>query len=140
VGFQADTGGTCVGHTHCYQTITAYNNTMVAPTSTSYPIIVGGTGSPSDITVTWENNITDGGTVDISTGVKWMGDYNDDGGHQGQYATSVTSGSHDMINVDPLYVSFSGNNFQLQTGSPVATTGLPGLDNGMSSMGAYAAP
>jgi hypothetical protein len=140
VGFQADTGGTCVGHTHCYQTITAYNNTMVAPTSTSYPIIVGGTGSPSDITVTWENNITDGGTVDISTGVKWMGDYNDDGGHQGQYATSVTSGSHDLINFDPLYVSFSGNNFQLQTGSPVATTGLPGMDYGMTSMGAYAAP
>jgi hypothetical protein len=42
-----------------------------------------------------------------------------------------------MLNADPMYVNFGGNNFQLQPGSPVANTGLPGLDNGMVSMGAY---
>jgi hypothetical protein len=137
VGFQIDTGGTCIGHTHCFQAITGYNNTMVAPANAAYPIIVGGSGAPGDIMVTWENNITDGGTVDINSAVNWTGDYNDDGGHQGQYATNVTSGSHDLIDVDPLYVDFTGSDFQLQTGSPVANAGLPGLDNDMTSMGAY---
>ena len=140
VAFQVDTGGSCVGHTHCYQTITAYNNTMVAPTTTAYPIIVGGSGAPGDITITWKNNITDGGTVDINSAVNWTGDYNDDGGHQGQYATNVTPGSHDMINVDPMYVSFAGYNFQLLAASPVGNTGLAGLVDGMTSMGAYSAP
>lgn len=137
VAFQVDTGGTCSGHTHCFQAITGYNNTMVAPANAAYPIIVGGSGAPDDITMTWENNITDGGTVDINSAVKWTGDYNDDGGHQGQYATNVTLGSHDLIDVDPLYVNFTGDDFHLQAGSPVANAGLPGLDNDMTSMGAY---
>jgi hypothetical protein len=138
VGFQVDTGGACVGHTHCLQAITGYNNTMVAPADAAFAIIVGGSaGDIGDISVTWENNITDGGTVDINSAVVWMGDYNDDGGYQGQYATNVTPGSHDMSNVNPLYVNFTGDNFELQSTSPIADAGLPGLDNDMMSMGAY---
>lgn len=140
VGFQVDTGGTCVGHTHCYQTITGYNNTMVAPVNSAFPIIVGGSPSPGDIKLTWENNIQDGGTVDINAGVNWYDDYNDCGGHQGQYATNATYGSHDIMNLDPLYANFGGNDFHLTVGSPVANTGLPGLVSGMTSMGAYSAP
>jgi hypothetical protein len=140
VGFQVDTGGTCVGHTHCYQTITGYNNTMVAPVNSAFPIIVGGSPSPGDIKLTWENNIQDGGTVDINAGVNWYDDYNDCGGHQGQYATNATYGSHDIMNLDPLYVNFGGNDFHLTVGSPVANTGLPALVGGMTSMGAYSAP
>jgi hypothetical protein len=140
VGFQFDTGGTCVGHTHCFQTITGYNNTAVAPTNTAYPIIVGGFPSPGDIKLTWENNIMDGGTVNIHSGVNWYDDYNDCGGHQGQYATNATYGSHDLINLDPMYVGFTVADFHLATTSPVADTGLPGLVSGMTSMGAYAVP
>jgi hypothetical protein len=132
VGVQVDTGRTCVGHKHCYQTITGYNNTTVAPVNTAYPIIVGGSPSPGDIKITWENNIMDGGTVDINSG--------DCGGHQGQYATNTTYGSHDIMNLDPLYVNFWGKDFHLTTGSPVANTGLLGLVSGMTSMGAYQAP
>jgi len=137
VGFQVYTGGTCVGHTHCYQTITGYNNTMVAPVNSAFPIIVGGSPSPGDIKLTWENNIQDGGTVDINAGINWYDDYNDCGGHQGQYSTNATYGSHDIMNLDPLYVNFGGHDFHLTTGSPVANTGLPGLVPGMTSMGAY---
>jgi hypothetical protein len=140
VAFQIDTGGSCVGHQHCLQTVTAYNNTMVTPADAAYPIIVGGSGAPADITVTWENNITDGGTVDVNPAVGWTGDYNDDGGHQGQYSTNVTPGSHDLVNVDPFYINFQGNNYQLQSDSPVSHAGLPGLDNDMTSLGAYPAP
>jgi chitodextrinase len=140
VGFQFDTGGACVGHTHCLQTITAYNNTIVAPTNTAWPVIIGGSGAVGDIKVTWENNITDGGTFNVNPGVNWYGDYNDNGGHQRQYATNVTPGSHDVSNVDPGYVSFAAHDFHLLSTSPVAYSGLPGMDYGMFSMGAYSAP
>jgi hypothetical protein len=140
VGIQIDTGGTCVGHTHCYQTITGYNNTTVAPVNTAFPIIVGGSPSPSDIKLTWENNIVDGGTVNINASVNWYDDYNDNGGHQQLYATNVTFGSHDIMNMDPLYVNFPGSDYHLTLGSPVANAGLPGLVPGMTSMGAYQAP
>jgi hypothetical protein len=139
VGFQVDNGGACVGHTHCLQTITAYNNTIVAPSNTAWPVIIGGS-AVGDIKVTWENNITDGGTFDVKSGVNWYGDYNDNGGHQGQYATTVTPGSHDVSNIDPAYVNFAGKDFHLSSGSPVGYAGLPGMDYGMFSMGAYSAP
>jgi len=140
VGFQFDTGGACIGHTHCYQTIIAYNNTAIAPVNTAYAIIVGGSPAPGDIKLTWENNIMDGGTVDINSGVNWYDDYNDCGGHQGQYATNATYGSHDIMDMDPMYVNFTGKDFQLTAGSPVANAGLPALVPGMTSIGAYEAP
>ena len=147
VGFQVDTGGSCT-QSQCLQTIQGYNNTMVAPTNSAFPIIVGGSFSPSYITITWEDNIIDGGTEVVDAGVKWTGDYNDDGGHQGLYATNVSPGSHDLslaLNplsiIDPGYMNFTGNNFHpASCSSPVASAGLPGLVSGMTSMGAYSAP
>jgi hypothetical protein len=44
------------------------------------------------------------------------------------------------MNVDPLDVNFTGNDFHLTLGSPVANAGLPGLVSGVTSMGAYQAP
>jgi hypothetical protein len=101
---------------------------------------VGGSPSPSDINLTWENNVIDGGTIDINSSVNLYDDYNDNGGHQGLYATNATFGSHDIMNMDPLYVNFSGNDFHLTLASPVANAALPGLVPGMTSMGAYQAP
>jgi hypothetical protein len=63
-------------------------------------------------------------------------DYNDDGGSHGNPGTGVI-GPHDLIGVNPEYVSASGGNFHLQAGSPCVGAGEPNLTQGNNDIGAY---
>jgi len=128
-------GDSSLGRVSCR----AYNNTLYLGNSSA--IVSAATGGLS-----WDvrNNILD--TTDPiyvcdsyntnSCGEIKTWDYNDDGGSQGN-PDSAVAGPHDIIGVNPVYVSETRANLHLQSGSPCINAGLPGLTSGNADMGAY---
>jgi len=105
VAFQCQNEGAPIS---CY----AYNNTVY--TNTLQQGTYGGTSVGGAVSFTVKNNIFDTPNPRGGGGyVSW--DYNDN-------VQASTFGSHDM-RVNPLYVSASGLNFHLQSGSPVIGAG-----------------
>jgi hypothetical protein len=139
-GLQVSTGGSCVGHVHCTQAVTAYNNTMYMPNTTAEALYSSdSSGNMADITLTAENDIWDGGNVFVNTAINRLDDYNDRGGVQGQQSNNMIVGPHSVANINPSYVNATSHNFQLNANSPVATSGNIAL-TGINSIGAFQAP
>jgi hypothetical protein len=87
------------------------------------------------------NNILDGGGVSMHSGCSITWDYNDDGGAQGFAYASINGGTlvqalHDLMGINPSYVSAASGDLHLQANSPVLNMGLPGLTS-VKNMGAY---
>jgi hypothetical protein len=106
-------------------TLKYYNNTCYRGATGANAFTVG---SCYGGTLTIENNILDGGGINLgSCSVTW--DYND------KYGTSGgPSGAHDA-NADPLFVSPGTMDFHLQSGSPVLNGGNSSI-LGLTFMGA----
>jgi hypothetical protein len=133
VVFGAASGYACFGLQANSGPINAeyYNNTCY---NTSFPFYVttclGGS-------MTVANNILDGGQVKVSGGCDIAWNYNDDGGSLGKGSYSgVTTGSHDVSNMNPLYVNISGLDAHLQAASPVLDAGESSLIADVTWMGA----
>jgi hypothetical protein len=132
-GFECEGGGTDSSQG---VTCRAYNNTLYLGGASA---IV--TGSDCTQPVNWDvrNNILD--TTDTlyepsncsNRSMVW--DYNDDGGSQG--SVGGPSGPHDMNGVNPDYVNAGGDDFHLQSGSPLINAGQTGLVSAMNDIGAY---
>jgi len=153
VGFQM-CGGNCPVGSTCTITAKYYNNTTYVSSAGSAPngrysaFIVNTCGGPAYATpptVNLRNNIFDGQTFNLSAGMtSCIEDYNNIGGAQ-HYSSVVrcgtsgigSLGAHDQVNIDPLYVSASMGNFQLQAGSPEIHAGLAGLGLINDDIGAF---
>jgi hypothetical protein len=87
-----------------------YNNSCYAGSTGMHPFVIGNClGGKLNV----QNNILDGGGMNMGTNCLLTWDYND------KYGTSGGgSGSHDM-SVNPLFVNPSTMDFHLQSGSPV---------------------
>ncbi len=143
-GYQEANDGSCT-HANCTQNITLYNNTIKVTNGLTFQkcFAVGGSGNNADQTFIAKNNICEGGTASASAGVNLTWDFNDDGGHQGKSSSysGISTGAHDLVNIDPGYVNFAGNNYLLALPtSPVATAGQPFLVDSLTAMGYVNAP
>ena len=150
VDFQAEAGGTCTAPgTTCRKDIKWYNNTAI---SGSVPTALGFPGNKSYVlldsscdrdTLDAENNIFDGGNIGWHRSGGGPGcagktyDYNDTGGKQRNNSIDITTGAHDLMNVDPLYNNFGGNDFHIRAKSPVGSAGRSDLLKPSNSIGAY---
>ena len=145
VGFQTSPDANCTPNsgTHCPQHVEAYNNTWVSSVygylGSSCEAPSSGCGFNEDSTVTFINGIIDGGIANVNALVNLTENHNDCGGHQGKagaYSNFSCANAGDLINVDPLYTNFAGNNFTLTVGSPLHNAGLAGTGTGLTSIGA----
>lgn len=151
--FQVENGGSCISPgTTCLKTVNIWNNTVYSwntvpaplgfPGNWSYAFIDSSGCAGATDTLNLRNNIWDGGNIDIDSIGSCVGlvfDYNDTGGAQGNNQTSVTPGTHDVQNIDPLYDSVLALNFHIKPLSPVRAIGLPSLVGTLTAMGAFAA-
>lgn len=107
-----------------------YNNTIYEPSS-SYSLI-STSCSAANFTFTVENNIIDGGKVDMHSGCNIAWNYNDDGGSQGLSVFDINDtnytaayGANDLYDANPLFVAATNNppNFALKATSPCLYAG-----------------
>ncbi len=133
VGMQIESSGACQsGSSTCAINAKFYNNTIYEASSTWSLISTSCNSAALSFTV--ENNIIDGGTVDMHSGCGVTWDDNDDGGAQGLSSFVVnnpnyssTLGPHDVYHVNPQFVApppSSPPNFDLQSSSRCIYAGV----------------
>ena len=101
-------------------TLKYYNNTCYRGSTSSNAFNVS---SCFGGTLTIENNIFDGGGINLGSCSISTWDYNDKFGTSGG-----PSGSHD-VSIDPLFVNPGSLDFHLQSGSPVLNSGFSSILN-----------
>jgi hypothetical protein len=108
IGFQVETGGTCLS-SPCSIQAKYYNNTIYIPRASAYNFI---DSSCSNHTLDIQKNIIDGGETDIHSNCMTTWDYNDDGGVYPIRGNPV--GPHDLKQVNPQYVNASARDLTPQ--------------------------
>jgi hypothetical protein len=108
IGFQTETGGTCLsGHLPCSITAKYYNNTIYNPSSFNFI-----DGSCTNHTLDIQKNIIDGGPTDIHSTCSTIWDFNDNGGVNA--ISGNPAGLDNLLKVNPLYMGASTGNFTPQ--------------------------